>query len=412
MEIGENYLSLINSEGSGEGAGAANEGGDNNNGEGGAGDNNQGGEGAGGSASEGGEAGDGSGTGGEGGAASGQATGDDGASGEGAGAGTVASDDYDDSKVLDFFLKKGKTIASIDDLFKEPEPKTVNPYENISAKAKGFLDYHTETGRDIEDYQKLQQDISKISDLDLARERVRQDTGNTFTNEQIDSYLEKKLQIDLSDLENLDIADQIELQAYAKSVREHKIAEQEKYKEPIVSNNPGKEAPIIGDDMIRLESGEVMKKEVYEKILSDRQNYLDGLKNSADKITGSSFEIKVDDNGTEKVLAYSYDFSKEDKQEMLASAEDLSNTVKTLFQTEEGFNHPELVEGMFWLNRAKREKAIAAIVHKALAERTEELMKVEGNINLGANPDLPKGKDGKKIVPILQNDGFGVTGNF
>ncbi len=410
MEIGENYMSLLASEGSGEGAGAANEGGDNNNG--GAGEGDQGGEGAGGSASEGGEAGDGSGTGDEGSAASGQATGDDGASGEGAGAGTVTSDDYDDSKVLDFFLKKGKTIASIDDLFKEPEPKTVNPYENISAKAKGFLDYHTETGRDIEDYQKLQQDISKISDLDLARERVRQDTGNTFTNEQIDSYLEKKLQIDLSDLENLDIADQIELQAYAKSVREQKIADQQKYKEPIEVTNPNPDKQIIGDDMIRLESGEVMKKEVYQKILSDRQNYLDGLKNSADKITGSSFEIKVDDNGTEKVLAYSYDFSKEDKQQMLASAEDLSNTVKTLFQTEEGFNHPALIEAMFWINPVNKGKAIAAIVHKALAERTEELMKAEGNINLGNNSDLPTSKDGKKVVPIQQNDGFGVTGNF
>jgi hypothetical protein len=49
------------------------------------------------------------------------------------------------------------------------------------------------------DFDSLNVDYDTVSSLDLARERVRKESGQSFTNEQADLY-RAKLGIDLSDL--------------------------------------------------------------------------------------------------------------------------------------------------------------------------------------------------------------------
>jgi hypothetical protein len=68
----------------------------------------------------------------------------------------------------------------------------------------------------------LNVDYDTVSSLDLARERVRKESGQSFTNEQADLYLERKLGIDLSDLSDLQDYDNIELASFSKSMREEK----------------------------------------------------------------------------------------------------------------------------------------------------------------------------------------------
>lgn len=322
-------------------------------------------------------------------------------------------EDLDESRILSFFKnKKGKEISSIDDLLKEPEVTTANPYEKISEKAKSFLDFHIETGRDFEDYIELQKDITKIPDIDFAREKVRKDIDPNLTDQEIDAYLERKLGIDLSDIDNLDTSDKIELKGFAKSEREQRIAEQEKYKQPLENKTSSQTQQPLSEDEVELVTGERMKKADYDKLLLNRQNYLNGLKDSADKITESSFSIKVDDNGAEKTLNYNYEFSTEDKQNMVSSAEDLQKLVESKYNSEQGFNHTNLMEDLFWMDKNNREKAISAIIHKALAERTESILAEVGNVKLGANNDLPASKNGQRVVPITKTDGFGVKFDF
>lgn len=311
----------------------------------------------------------------------------------------VNVEEYDEAKVLDFFKsKKGKEIASIDDLFKEPEVKTVNKYENISDKAKAFLEFHTETGRDYEDYLSLQKDISAIPDIELAREKVRLETGTQWTDEEVDSYLERQLGINLNEME---AADKIALNGFAKSIRDVKLAEQEKYKQPLENRQVTQEQQPIAEDEVELVTGERMKKVDYDKLLKNRQDYLDGLKVSSDNIKESSFSIKVDDKGSEKTLNYNYEFSTEDRQNMVSSAGDLQQLVKTKYDSEQGFNHTNLMEDLFWMDKNNREKAISAILHKALAGRTEEMMKEINNVNL-TNPSQQSltthQKEGTKMV--------------
>ncbi len=322
------------------------------------------------------------------------------------------------NRFLEIAKEKGFEAQSIDDVFKKPEPVEVvkNPYEKIDPKVKGFLDYHTETNRSYDDYMALQKDIATIPDIDLARERVRQETGQNLTNEEIDQYLEKKLDVDLSNLDELDISDKIELSSYTKSMREAKILEQEKYKQPLENKGSENQPPTLEANMVQLENGEVMPKETYDKLVDARQKYIDRITKSADSITQSVFKVTIDDNGSAKTLEYGYDYSAEDKQNMLSGANDLEATVKKMFTDEQNqFNHKDLTESMFWLDKNNREKAISALVHKVRAEVTESLLKQKGNINFGRNqdtPNIPEANNGAANNGYGQKGGFGVKINI
>jgi hypothetical protein len=321
-------------------------------------------------------------------------------------AASEADDDIEDEKFLRIVAKKsGKTFESVEDIFKVAEPVEIikNKYEKISPKAQGFLDFHSETGRDYEDYIALQQDVSTIPDIDLARERVRTDTGNpALTNDEVDAYLEKKLNIDLTDLADMDVADKIALSSFTKTTRENKIIEQEKYKLPLASQQQqAVAAEPLPDDMVELEGGQRMKKVDYEDLVQKRTDYLKNRTDAVDKIAVSEISITVDDNGTEKIVTYGYDYSAEDKQKMLSMTEDVNVTVGELFRTEKGFNHEGLAKGIWRLDQKNWEKEVSAIVQKAVAQNTEEIMKEIGNVKLG-NEDMvtEDANKNKKIVPV------------
>lgn len=321
-------------------------------------------------------------------------------------------DDFEEkftSRLMEVAREKGLEVQSIDDLFVKPEPIEVvkNPYEKIDPSVKSFLDFHAETQRPYEDYLALQQDISTIPDIELARERVRQDTGQNLTDEEIDRYLEKKLNVDLSDITELDVADKIELAAFAKATREAKIEQQKKYKQPIEPKKPEAEKNAAQEaDMVTLENGEKMPKATYDKLVEARQSYVKGITESVDSIAKTVFSVEIDENGVKKQIAFDYDYSATDKQNMLSNADDLEQTISKLFKSEAGMNHAELVESMFWIDKKNRESAISALLQKARAEGAAEVLKNKHNTNFGNISGIP----GVKKNPVVPgaSSGFGV----
>ncbi len=352
------------------------------------------------------------------GAAEGNEGGGDDNGGNTGGEGTGAANPEDDfeqrfqAKVIEMAKTNGREITAMEELFKTPEPQKIeiNPYENADPKVKAFLDYHKETNRSYEDYLEVQKDVTAIPDIELARERVRQETGGNFTKEQIDAYLEKKLNIDLSNIDELDIADQIELTAYAKPTRESRLAEQEKYKQPIENKNA---QPPLPQDMVQLDNGETMPKATYEALVASREKYIDGINKGMDKIVTSAFNVVIDDNGSEKTVSYGYDYSKEDVQNMASKANDLDVVINSYKNDQGEFNHTNLMEDLFWMDKNNREKSIAALIHKVRAEVTEQLLKEDGNVNLGqgqSRNNIPGAGTGNQNA--VQQTGFGVKYPF
>ena len=310
-------------------------------------------------------------------------------------------DSLNDDMVKQYFKSKhGQDVESFDELFKNPEA-VVDPLEGISDEALQFLKYTKETGRDLNDWNSLNKDFSKVSPLDAARQKVAEMTDGELKGEEIDRFLEKKLNIDLSDPSDLEKFDAIEIKAFGKDFIANKIKEQQTYKQPI--------EPKASADMHILENGTQIPKAQYDLMGQQRQDYVNTIKSSADKIKSFDFKVKIDNNGVEQNYDLEYEYSKEDKHNMLTSALDIDQTVSKLFKSKDGsFNHAQLTESMNWLDPTFRGKMISSLIQKGIAKNTEELMRKEQNIKLGQK-NIPAQQSNKKIVPLPQSQQKGVV---
>lgn len=304
---------------------------------------------------------------------------------------------------LNWAKSKGKNIESVDDLFKEKivevekiVEKEINPYENASEKTKAFLNYHKETKRDYEDYLELQKDYDKVSPLQLAREKLRLEVGENLTNEQADSYLEKKLNIDLSDESEIDSSDLIDLKVYSKSLLEQKKEEQKKYIKAI-EESPSQVKP--NSDLIELEDGSFIKKEIFELQQANREKYLNELKSSVNSVTEDVFKVTIDDNGTPKVFDLTHKLSDADKSSALSKASDLISYQKARYESENGLNHSLIIKD---IDRTENfGKYMVSSYEKGYAQAVEELMKLQNNVNFKTDA-MPTNKYGEKIIPLSE----------
>lgn len=316
-----------------------------------------------------------------------------------------------DDAIIEHLKKTRKAeLSSLDDLFKKPEPQA-DPLEGLSEEALKFIKYNKETGRGFSDFQELNRDYSKASPLELARENAIKMANGSLNQSNVDKYLEKKLNIDLSDPANLEQFDVAELESFANPYRLQKIEEQKKYNQPI--ERPKQEASQSQEDLVTLENGVRMPKAQYEQLKNQRAAYEESVRKAKDSITNSAYQVKFDDNGTEKIIDVAYDFSKEDLHHMESNALDIDKAVLNMFGTENGLDQVALQEGLFWADRNKREKAINSLVHKALAQQAKEFMKLQGNTNFSSKKIDSKETNGKPLViPGAQSSGYGVKYDF
>lgn len=310
-----------------------------------------------------------------------------------------------------YLKEQGFEFETLEDLKRVPgkiiETKEVNPYEDIlDDDDKAYLSYKKETGRGRKDYEVLNSNLDELPKLQLAREKVRIETGlANLSNEEADEYLADTLGIDLEDMS---ATDKINLAKYTKSILEEKKAEQEKYRKPIENKQtPATEGKQ--NEYVKLDNGSVMLKSDYENLMNNREKAIETAKEAVNSVTASAFEIAFDDNGTERKEVFSYDFDEKDKHSMVSSVSNIDAVIQKEYGVGESFNHKQFAEDMFWRNKNNREKAVASMIHKAVAKNTEEILKLRGNVNYEPHKTLPNQiKDGVKIVSIAD----AVKGNY
>ena len=290
--------------------------------------------------------------------------------------------------------KKGKEINSLDDLFKEPKA-AIDPYEGLSDSAIQFLKFNKETGRDFNDFAELNKDYSKMSPLEAARSRVAEMANGKLRGEEIDQYLEKKLNIDLSDTNEIDKLDLVDLENFGSDYIKNKIAEQQKYKQPIERKAPEQQGP----EMVTLENGVNMPKAQYENIIRQKEQYLESLKKAQDNITASVFEVVIDENGEEKKMNISFDFGQKDKHSMLSDASDTDKFIQDNFTKDGVIDHAKLQKGLFFAKEENLGKVISSAVQKARAEWIAESIKNSTNANFNTKK-LPSETQKGRVVPI------------
>jgi len=280
--------------------------------------------------------------------------------------------ELDDDAVRAYFEKsRGKKLESLDDLFKEPEPQA-DPYEGLSDETVQFLKYQKETGRDYKDFESLNRDYTKVSSIDIAREKAISESDGILNKGNVDEYLQEELNIDPTDLEGLSPTEKMKLRNFGKDYLKNQVDNQEKYKQPV--ERPEQE------EMVTLQSGQSMPKAQYENLRNKQNEHQDALKAAMDDITPYSFEVKIDDNGTENTLELPYEMSKQDRLDTLSDSFDLDGFVlKHYPDGKGGINHGAYLKGLH--AAANIGKIINTSVHKALAEQRTEFMREQSNPN-------------------------------
>lgn len=301
---------------------------------------------------------------------------------------------------------KDREFESLDDFVKPQEPtikeveKVVNKWEGIiDDETEAYLKFKQETGLSRKEWDFTQEDIQSKSPLELSRAKIRQDTGLKLSNDEADSYLEKKLGIDLSEID-LSVEGKIELNTFVKDYKQGLLEQQEKYRAPLEATLKAK-ANEPKPELVQLEGGGTMLKADYDKLVEDRRVYTESVTKAVDSVASFDFKIPIDNKGEKSDLNFSYQLSKDDKHSMLSDALDVDATIKREFQTEQGFNHSELAQTLYRGQAKNFNKIMTAMAEQVRAVTIEEIAANSNNETFTRKPldTVKKGKEGYGELP-------------
>ncbi len=302
----------------------------------------------------------------------------------------------EDAIALSYLKKQGFEVETAEDLqrYKTPQIKEVNPYDELmDDEDKKYFEFKKTTGKTKAEYEMLRTDPESISPLEYAIEKAKKDSGLSLTKEEALEFLEEELGI--SDFDELTSTDKIKLAKYSKELKDQRVSMFNELKNLSTPKTENQGQP----EMVTLENGQVVPKEQYEQFNKNRQQYLNANKESVNSVTSSEFKVMLDDNGSPREVAFTYEFNDQDKHSMLSMTEDTGKLIER-YKTEKGFNHKQFNEDVFWLDPANRSKAISTIIQKALATNTEEVLKSRGNVNFSHQPLPAQKKEGVEMVPL------------
>jgi hypothetical protein len=312
---------------------------------------------------------------------------------------------YSDEGVFQYLKDKGYEGSTIEDIFVKPEPvietKEVNPWQDVMDEGDvAYLTYKKETGRGRKEYESLQTNLDEVSPLEFARQQVINESGMKLSKEQIDEYLESELGID--DLSELNTSDLVKLSKYGKPIKDARLEEQSKYRQPLPKTEVPQNQNTNQDEYVQLANGTFMKKSDFETAQQNQINHNKMVQEAVNSVTATSFKIAIDDNGEQKELNYDYNYSDTDRSSAVSMVTDLGKYVQDTYQSEQGFNHKRFAEDVFWLDPKNRETVINSIAHKVRAEAIEEVMKQRGNVDYTNRNNNLSNQEKPKIMTVKE----------
>ncbi|MEN9655112.1 MAG: Cellulophaga phage phi19:3 [Bacteroidota bacterium] len=293
--------------------------------------------------------------------------------------------------------QRGTSYETLEEVLAQKEKiieREVNPYEDvIEDDDKAYYKYKRETGRSRKEYEALNTDLSTIPKIELARERVRKESGSGYSNEQIDAYLSDTLGIDLEDMSD---SDQIKLASFTKSVLDEKRVEQEKYKKPVEKSTE--------NEYVKLDNGSIMLKQDFEKLelqyADFEKNRLANIqiaKEAVNSVTAFDFDFQSDENGTLKQEKFTFELPDTDKQRLLSNVSDMRSAIDRVFGSDKNVNHIKLQKALYFAENEG--KLLTSFKNKVEAEVTERVLKQRGNVNFTSNDPLQQqNREGVKMM--------------
>ncbi|SED10524.1 hypothetical protein SAMN04489761_4290 [Tenacibaculum sp. MAR_2009_124] len=283
--------------------------------------------------------------------------------------------------------------------------KTVNPYEGLMDQNDlNYFEFKKNTGRSRKEHDFIQKDLDSVPDLDWVKKKLQRiDPNRKITNEEVNEYLEHKLNVDLAD-EDKSQFNNYEIKNFIKDIKEESKKLQEEYKKPTENYIPNQQQ----EDIVTLENGQKMFKSQYETLMNERKEYVDLVKQGVSSATSLAVESIIENNGEKMPLNFTYEFTDDDRHSMLSDASDVDGFLKKNFMGEKGLDHQRLAtfihKGMHF------DKYMEMAMKEVRARTLEEFISNSNNEDF-TQKEIKKNKtkkDGYGSFPDKQNNGFGV----
>jgi len=223
-----------------------------------------------------------------------------------------------ETPVLEEITEDSVEEETIDeDIVKDTTAETENTEKILPENIQKLVNFMDETGGDLNDYVKLNQDYSKMDDQDLLYEYYKQ-TKPHLNNEEINFFMEDKFSYDEDVDEERDIRrKKLALKEQVASAKSHLDGQKSKYYEEIKAGSKlTSEQQKAIDFFNRYNKEEVENKKIAEKNKSDFLNKTEKVFN--DKFKG--FEYNVGDKR--------YRFKVNNVDEVKNNQGDINNFVK------------------------------------------------------------------------------------
>lgn len=273
----------------------------------------------------------------------------------------------DEDSVLKFLSeKRGMTFSSVDDIFKKEEPESPFANEEI-AKINKFA---KETGRGIDDYFKLNEDLETKDDITILREAYLSNGG-------LSSDFEIEYDLDLQELSEEDGYTEAEIKTSKREIHKRNLRVQKEAKEVRNSLNELKtklNQPIDG-----------FKKPV------DTNAGLEHWKNGVSE-AAQNFDLGIE--------GYEYTADPKELTERYSTLESILDS----FRDEKGvFNHSAMIKSFEISKNIEsivnaREKQAAAKAEEALIKKMENPGETSIKISGGENADPEEQAMRKKLL--------------
>ncbi|WP_440880634.1 hypothetical protein [Tenacibaculum sp. C7A-26P2] len=317
-----------------------------------------------------------------------------------------------DDAVLSYINQKvGKEFKQFDDIFQVKEKeiekiveKTVNPYEGVMDQNDiNYFEFKKNTGRSRDEYDFIQKDLDAISDFDWVKKKLQKiDPNSKISNEDVNQYLEHKLNIDLTD-EDKSQYNALEIKSFVKDIIEESKKLQEEYKKPTQNYNPNQQK----EEFVTLENGQRMLKSQYDTLMDDRKKYIESMKQGVSSAASLAVESIIENDGEKTPLNFTYEFTDDDRHSMLSDASDVDSFIQKNFMGEDGLNHKELAT--FIHKGINFDKYMGMAMKQVRAKTIEEFIAKSNNENF-TRKEIKKNnkKTGYGSFTERNNSGFGV----
>ena len=296
--------------------------------------------------------------------------------------------DLDESRILQHLKERyNAQFESIDDVLKNTEEKQVELPEDISK----FLDFKRETGRGLEDFMRIQKDLSSVDETTLLSEYYKE-TKPYLSSADVPDYIENNFGTDEDAEDKANKQKELAYKEELYNAREYFNSMKEKYKAPLESST--EVVPEEYQKAYEAYNNYIKESEETQKATQERAKFFGEKTESLFNKDFEGFEYNV---GNKKVL-----FKPKNIEEVKNTQSNINNYIERFLDDKGFLKDPEGYHRS--LNMALNPDAVFRFAYEqGVADATDGLVKETKNIDMNVRDNKESEKKGGFQYRVLDD---------